>query len=88
MLKMRYLVLVAALLASGMTGCEAKKTVAQIHAEKEKAWAADKKQRAVKFYGILVQKYPDSPYATQAKQSLAALGPVGTPKPGTGALKH
>jgi len=82
MLKTLSLIFVAALLASGMTGCEQKKTAAQLRAEREKAWAADKKVRAAKFYGILAQKYPDSPYAAQAKQRLAALGPVATPKPG------
>ena len=68
-------------LSAGLVSCEQKKTAAQIHAEKEAAWKAEKKERAVKFYRDLVQRYPDSPYAAQAKARLAALGAAGTPKP-------
>lgn len=82
MLKSLSIVLIAAFFISGFTGCEAKKTAAQIRAEKERVWKIDKTQRAAKFYKILIQKYPDTEYAAKAKQNLAALGPVpATPKP-------
>jgi outer membrane protein assembly factor BamD (BamD/ComL family) len=74
MAKTLHLVLLVALFALGATACEKKKTAAQMHAEKQAAWQADKRQRAIKYYQDLAQKYPDSPYAAQAKERLAAMG--------------
>lgn len=82
MLKPLHFVLIAALLGLSLTACDSKKTAAQLQLEKEKAWRADKLQRSAKFYQILIDKYPDSPHAAEARQRLAAMGPlVGTPKP-------
>lgn len=74
--------LLAVLLCFGVAACGPEKTAAQKKADAEKAWRADKLQRSAKFYQILIDKYPDSKYAADAKQQLAALTPlVGTPKP-------
>ncbi len=73
--------LLAALMATGPIGCEQKKTAAQLHAEKEAVWRTDKHQKAIKYYQDLAQKYPDSPYAAQAKERLAAMGASAQAKP-------
>ena len=75
-------VLLVTLLCLGLASCGQEKTAAQKRAEQEKVWRADKLQRSAKFYQILLDKYPDSKNATEAKQLLAGLTPlVGTPKP-------
>jgi hypothetical protein len=81
MLKLLSLCMAAVLLAGGATSCDKGKTAAQIHLEQETAWQADKRQRAIKYYRDLALKYPDSPYAAQAKERLAALGTTVQPPP-------
>jgi len=82
MLKSFQSVLLAALLCLGFASCGQQKTAAQKRAEQEKLWRADKLQRSAKFYQILLDKYPDSKNAAEARQSLSGLTPlVGTPKP-------
>ncbi len=70
------------LACAAATSCEEKKTAAQLHAEKELAWRADKKQRATKAYQQIVQKYPDSPFAAEARKRLDATGASASPKAG------
>jgi hypothetical protein len=71
------------LLALALGGCEGKKTAAQLNLEKQKAWQAQKKERAARTYQELIEKFPDSEHVAEAKQRLAAIGPVATPKGST-----
>jgi predicted Zn-dependent protease len=82
MLKLVPLLLGALFLSFAETGCEQKKTQAQLNAEKDKLAKEERKKQAVKFYQELVEKYPDSEYAAQAKARLQAIGPVATPAGG------
>ena len=68
--------LLAALLS---VGCEKEKTPSDNKAEKEQQWRVRQKQQAAKYYSELVKKYPDSPYAAQAKEKLKVLQPPATP---------
>ncbi|HEY2342848.1 MAG TPA: hypothetical protein VGH90_07460 [Chthoniobacteraceae bacterium] len=81
------LVLAIVLASGGMVSCSKEKTAAQIHMEQEAAWRADKRERAIKFYRDLATKYPDSPYAAQAKERLAALGTTVQPPSAGGPAK-
>jgi hypothetical protein len=76
----RYLSLAFAA-AVAFSACEHKKTAAELQAEKVKAFQEQQKIKAAIAYHKLIERYPDSPYAEQAKQRLAAMGPVATPKP-------
>jgi predicted Zn-dependent protease len=71
------LVLACTTLTLGFTACK-KSNQAQQAAAAAK-WRADQKQKAIKNYQDLVKKYPESPYATKAKERLSALGPAATP---------
>jgi len=79
MLKTLPLVLFAAFLSFVQVGCEGKKTAAEEKAEQITAEKAKRKIQAAKYYTELIEKYPDSKYADQARQRLQALGPVATP---------
>ena len=79
MLKNVPLLLLIAALCLGGTGCEGKKTAAQVNAEWVKAEQAKRKVQAAKYYSQLIEMYPDSPYAKQAQERLQAMGPVATP---------
>ena len=79
MLKTLPLVLFAAALCFVQIGCEGKKTAAELKAEQITAEKAKRKVQAAKYYTELVEKYPKSKYADQARQRLQALGPVATP---------
>ncbi len=68
-------------LGLGLAACQKKKTAAEIRAEKEKVWRVEQRSRAAKYYHDLIEKYPDSQFVAEAKQRLAAMGPVATPKP-------
>ncbi len=74
MLKKTVSLLIAAALAVGGTACKGKPTDAQANAELEKKWRAQQRQRAVKYYTELAEKFPDAPQAAQAKERLQALG--------------
>ncbi len=76
MLKKSLHLWLAALLCFGAAACEKKKTKAQLTAEDEKKWQVQQRQRAAKYYKELVEKFPDSPFAAQAKEKLQQLGPV------------
>jgi TolA-binding protein len=71
------LALVCASFALGLTAC--KKSSNELKAAEEAKWRADQKQKAIKNYQDLIKKYPESPFAAQAKQRLSALGPAATP---------
>lgn len=73
----------AVALILAFSACEEKKTAAQANAEKEKAWHVQQKAKAAKYYQELLDKYPDSEHAAEAKQRLEALGPIATPKGAT-----
>ena len=79
MLKYPLYLLLAVALCFGAVACKSKQTQAQLNAEKEKGWREQQRQRAVKYYSELAEKYPDSPFAAQAKQKLQQLG---LPTPG------
>ena len=79
MLKKVPLLLLAAAICFGTPGCEKKKTAAEANAEQVKAEKAKRKIQAAKYYNELIEKYPDSQYAEQARQRLQAIGPVATP---------
>lgn len=73
--------LLAVVMAFGAAACSGEKTAAQQQAEKEKAWRAKQRTRAVDYYKELAEKFPDSQYASQAKERLNSLGV----QPGAGA---
>ena len=87
MLKFVPLLLSAVFLTFAETGCEKKKTQAQLNAERDKLAKDERKKQAVKYYQELVDKYPDSEFAAQAKERLRAIGPVATPPGGKPAPK-
>ncbi len=63
-------------LCLGIAACKGKPTAAQLNAEQEKVWREQRRQRAVKSFTDLAEKYPDSPHTAQAKESLQRLGPL------------
>ena len=79
MLKNSLHLLLAVLLCFGAAACKKKQTQAQAHAEKEKVWREQQRQKAIKYYSELAEKFPESPFAAQAKEKLQQLGP---PAPG------
>jgi outer membrane protein assembly factor BamD (BamD/ComL family) len=82
MLKKFSLLLLAAAVCFAGTGCEHKKTLAELQAEKAKVFRDKQKIAAIKSYNDLITKYPDSEFAAKAKERLAALGPPpATPVP-------
>lgn len=74
MLKQALLLCIALVIAITAPGCSKKKTAAEMQAEKEQAWRATQRTKAVEYYSEIVEKYPDSQYAAQAKERLNALG--------------
>jgi hypothetical protein len=69
------LVLIGAL-SGGAVGCKKEKTQAEMQAEKTKAFREKQKKAAAQAYQDIVDKYPDSPFAEQAKQKVQELGGV------------
>ena len=67
-------ILLAVAMAFGAAACSGKKTAAQDQAEKEKAWRAKQRTRAIEYYKELAEKFPDSEYAPQAKERLVSMG--------------
>ncbi len=67
-------VFLAVAMAFGAAACSGKKTAAQQQAEKEKAWRAKQRTRAIEYYNELAEKFPDSEYAPKAKERLISLG--------------
>ena len=70
-------------LSGGVGGCKKEKTQAELQAEKTKVFRDKQKKAAARAYQDIVEKYPDSPFAEEAKQKVQALGGVAaaTPKP-------
>lgn len=81
MLRKLFTFLLIAVLSGGAAGCKKEKTQAEIQAEKVKAFRERQKKAAVQAYQDIVEKYPDSPFAEQAKQKVQELGgvPAATP---------
>ncbi|MHA3771384.1 hypothetical protein ACXR0O_07595 [Verrucomicrobiota bacterium sgz303538] len=77
-------ILLAVAIAFGAAACSGKKTAAQEQAEKEKVWRAKQRTRAVEYYSEIVEKFPDSQYANQAKERLNAMGAQPVTKTGAG----
>lgn len=71
------LALVCISTALGFGAC--KKNPQDQKAAVEAQWRADQKQKAIKNYREIVQKYPESPFAVKAQERLSALGPAATP---------
>lgn len=66
----------------GATGCEKKKTAAEVQKEKVDAFRKHQKIEAIKAYTDLINKYPESDHVAEAKAKLQALGPMpATPTP-------
>ena len=64
-----------------LSGCEQKKTQAEVQAEKVKAFRKQQMDKAIASYKEIVTKYPDSEFAAQAKARLQKLQPAGSPTP-------
>jgi hypothetical protein len=75
------LILIAAL-SGAAVGCKKEKTQAELQAEKTKVFREKQKKAAAQAYQDIVDKYPDSPFAEQAKQKVQELGgvPAKTPE--------
>jgi hypothetical protein len=72
--KLPLLLALASLL--GATACEHKKTAAEKQAERVQAFRVHQKGEAIKAYTELVNKFPDSEFASKAQERLKALGPM------------
>lgn len=70
------LVLIAAVLTVGATGCKKTKTAAELQAEKVAAFRQKQKVKAIESYTALVTKYPESEFAAKAQERLSVLGPL------------
>ena len=81
MLRNIFALLLLASFGSSLVGCKKEKTQAEQQAEKVKVFRDRQKKAAARAYQDIVEKYPDSPYAEQAKQKVEALGGVGAPTP-------
>ena len=77
---LRFALLAAAVMMAA-AACKKDKTAAQANAEKIEAWKAQQKVRAVRSYQEILDNYPDSPFAAQARERIQAIGPVATPPP-------
>jgi TolA-binding protein len=66
----------------GAVGCKKDKTQAEMQAEKVKVFRERQKKAAARAYQDIVEKYPDSSFAEQAKQKVQELGgpPAATPE--------
>ena len=74
--------LLAALLCLGGAGCKEKQTQAEQQAQAKVQFRAKQKQVAIKAYKDLADKYPESEFASKAKEKLQHLGPpAATPAP-------
>lgn len=71
-MNLRTLIVIAAA-SLCVAGCEQKKSAAEVHAEKEKAWRIAQRPKAIKYYGKLLKNYPDSEYAEKARARLDAM---------------
>ena len=82
MLRKFFVLLLPALLAGGAVGCKKEKTQAEMQAEKTKAFREKQKKAAAQAYQDIVDKYPDSPHAEEARQKVQELGgvPAKTPE--------
>ncbi len=80
--KFLVLLLAGCLCMTGACG-KPKQTQAEIQAGKVKTFRDRQKKAAIGAYKDLVEKYPDSPHAAQARQKLQELGPppAATPRP-------
>ena len=76
MLRQSLALLLIALLSGGLVACKKEKTQAELQAEKVTAFRERQKKAAARAYQDLVEKYPDSPFAEQARQKVQALGGV------------
>lgn len=83
MLRQLFALTLIAALSGGAIGCKKEKTQAELQAEKVKAFRERQRKAAAQAYQDLVEKYPDSPYAEQAKQKVQELGgaPAKAPEP-------
>ena len=70
-------VFVCAALLLGFSAC--KKSPKDLKAEQDAKWRVEQKQKAIKNYQEIVKKYPESPFASKAKERLSALGPASSP---------
>jgi hypothetical protein len=87
MLKRLFLLCLTLAVALAAPGCSKKQTAAEMQAEKERVWRERQRVRSAEYYNEIVQKYPDSEYAAQAKERLDALGGPPPPKPGSATAK-
>jgi hypothetical protein len=78
MVKRTLLLFLAVSIAGAFPACKPNK--AKTAAAAKAKLLADKRQRAIKNYEELVKKYPESEFATKAKERLRELGPSATPK--------
>jgi hypothetical protein len=77
-----FVLLLSLALSGGVVGCKKEKTQAELQAEKTKVFREKQKKAAAQAYQDIVDKYPDSPYAEQARQKVQELGgvPAKTPE--------
>jgi len=64
-----------------LSGCEQKKTQAEVQAEKVKAFRKQQMDKAIARYKELITKYPDSEFVPEAKARLQKLQASGSPAP-------
>jgi outer membrane protein assembly factor BamD (BamD/ComL family) len=81
MFRLIQLTLLALCFLFAAPACTKKKTAAEETAARNEAFKEGQKLKAAKAYQELVENYPDSPFAAQAKERLDQMGPIATPKP-------
>jgi hypothetical protein len=77
--QLSHLILVA-VFGVTLTSCKSKNEPALKPGEISETQKVELKKKAVENYKKLVEKYPESPHAEQAKERIQALGGAATPK--------
>lgn len=79
MLKKLFVALLSTALCFGAAGCKKKMNAAEAKAAAEGKKREEKRQRAAKYFQEIAAKYPDSEFASKARERLSSIGPVATP---------
>jgi len=80
MLKYFYRVAIAVVLGFVLASCKSKQAGTLNAGELTEAQKIELRKKAVENYQKLIEKYPESPHAEQAKERIQQLGGAATPK--------
>jgi len=80
MLKPLLCLTLAAAFSLALVACKTKRTESVQPGELSEAEKAERKAKALEWYKRLIEKYPESPHAEQAKERIQQLGGAATAK--------